>query len=69
MLAGLLLSASGKQEVIGISSMKGNLSLKNNIVNLIADQKPAANFKIIHDYHFGGYGKRPPALINFERCL
>lgn len=64
MLAGLLLSA-GKQKVLGISCMKGNLSLENEILHLTGAQKPVAAFQIIHDYHFGGYGKHPLALIEF----
>ena len=65
MLAGLLLSATAEQQVIGISSMKGNLSLQKEIMLLIEDQKPEASFQIMHDYHFGGYAKFPGSLIAF----
>ncbi len=65
MLAGLLLAAGSKQKVTGISSMKGNSLLEKEILNLIADQKPEATFQVIHDYHFGGYGKHPSTLIDF----
>lgn len=65
MLAGLLLAAEKNQKVIGISCMKGNFSLESQILNLVAAQKPEALFEIIHDYHFGGYGKHPSALIDF----
>lgn len=66
MLAGLILSANKTQEVIGISSMKGNKSLEKEISALIhADNKEKASFKVIHDYHFGGYGKHPVQLIDF----
>jgi len=63
MLAGLLLSA-GKQKVLGISCMKGNISLEKEILHLTG-QRPEASFQIMHDYHFGGYGKHPPRLIEF----
>lgn len=63
-LAGLLLSAN-KQKVIGISCMKGNLSLKKEISLLAGEQKPGVTFEIVHDYHFGGYGKHPKQLIEF----
>lgn len=64
MLAGLILSAND-QKVIGISSMKGNYSLDEDIKKLVNTQKPNASFKIIHDYHFGGYGKHPLELMEF----
>ncbi len=64
MLAGLLLSA-GKQKMLGISCMKGNLSLEKEIFRLMAGQKHEAQFQIIHDYHFGGYAKYPKRLIDF----
>ena len=65
MLAGLVLAATTKQKVIGISSMKGNLSLEQGILRLIDKQKTGAKFQVIHDYHFGGYGKHPTPLIDF----
>ena len=64
MLAGLLLS-SYKQKVLGISCMKGNLSLEKEILQLFPGQRPEVAFEIVHDYHFGGYGKHPPQLIEF----
>jgi 1-aminocyclopropane-1-carboxylate deaminase len=65
MLAGLVLSAGNHQKVIGISSMKGNVSLHEEVLSLTALQKPGATFQMIHDYHFGGYGKYPKPLIDF----
>ena len=65
MLSGLILSSRKDQKVIGISSMKGNYALEYQIKNLIAIQETAASFEIKHDYHFGGYGKHPEALISF----
>ncbi|HEX8279525.1 MAG TPA: 1-aminocyclopropane-1-carboxylate deaminase, partial [Segetibacter sp.] len=64
MLAGLLLS-SDKQKLLGISSMKGNLSLEKEILQLFPGQRPGVAFEIVQDYHFGGYGKHPPQLIEF----
>jgi 1-aminocyclopropane-1-carboxylate deaminase len=64
MLAGLILSSTKSQQVIGISSMKGNLALEEQVRKLL----PAGmqnNFTIFHDYHFGGYAKHPPKLIDF----
>lgn len=64
MLAGLLLSGV-KQKVLGISCMKGNLSLEKEVLQLVPGQKPEVAFQIVHDYHFGGYGKHPSQLIEF----
>lgn len=65
MLAGLWLAATNKQKLVGISSMKGNSSLKNEIINLVGIERPEASLEVIHDYHFGGYGKHPLPLIDF----
>jgi 1-aminocyclopropane-1-carboxylate deaminase len=65
MLAGLILARIRDQKVIGISSMKGNFSLGQQIKNLIEEQAPEASFEIKHEYHFGGYGRHPETLINF----
>ena len=45
--------------------MKGNASLKNAVLDLIGSGKSNATFNILHDYHFGGYGKHPTNLIEF----
>ena len=65
MLAGLIQSSTVKTEVIGISSMKGNVELEDAVKKLLPADKLSTSFKIIHDYHFGGYGKHPVELINF----
>lgn len=65
MLAGLLLAATGHQTIIGISSMKGNSQIDQNIRNLLENQTPNPSFEINHEYHFGGYGKHPLSLIGF----
>lgn len=64
MLAGLIIAAK-KQKVIGISCMKGNESLEKEILYLIDKHESKASFDIIHNYHFGGYGKHPSSLIGF----
>ena len=64
MLAGLITSAKPAQKVIGISAMKGNDALAAEIISLTGEHK-ASNFELFHDYHFGGFGKHPAALINF----
>ena len=63
-LAGLLRSANAGQAVIGISVMKNNQSLQNQIETLSgSDYK--ANFILNQDYHFGGYAKKNAELLRF----
>lgn len=63
-VAGILLATRSHQQVIGISSMKNNFSLKDEIQCLI-DKPLPAGFRLIHDYHFGGFAKYAPELITF----
>lgn len=63
-LAGLCLAASKYQKIIGISSMKNNFALQEDIEVLLQD-KIHAPFELIHDFHFGGFAKHPSALIDF----
>ena len=65
MLAGLILSAKPHQKIIGISSMKGNDNSGEEVKQLLLPKTGLPNFQIIHDYHFGGFGKHPQVLINF----
>lgn len=63
MLAGLANAALPHQEIIGISSLKGTDTLSASIMPFLHPE--AARFTILFDYHFGGYAKHPPALIDF----
>ena len=64
-LAGFLLIKENMPQIIGISCMKGNFSLEKEILTLAGADKTQTSFQIIHDYHFGGYGKHPSSLIDF----
>jgi 1-aminocyclopropane-1-carboxylate deaminase/D-cysteine desulfhydrase-like pyridoxal-dependent ACC family enzyme len=63
MLAGLITAAAPQQQCIGISSMKGNTALTTAVQQLL----PAGtgNWRIVHDYHFGGYAKADESLFHF----
>ncbi len=63
-VAGLLHAMRPHQQVVGISSMKNNFSLKDEIQYLINKPLPD-RFCLIHDYHFGGFAKYTPELITF----
>jgi 1-aminocyclopropane-1-carboxylate deaminase len=63
MMAGLIQASLPSNTIIGISVLKNNSGLEEKIRSLLPVAFP--NFQIIHDYHFGGYAKYKPELINF----
>ena len=63
MMAGIIKSTSPQQQIIGISVLKNNMKLETSVQLLLNPE--ATNFTIIHDYHFGGYAKHKPVLIDF----
>ncbi len=68
MMAGLINGISGNQQVTGISVMKKNMELEKMVNSLLvkkADDIESPNWQLIHDFHFGGYGKHQPELIEF----
>jgi 1-aminocyclopropane-1-carboxylate deaminase/D-cysteine desulfhydrase-like pyridoxal-dependent ACC family enzyme len=67
MLAGLINAASPQQQVVGISVLKNNHALEQSVAALL--NKEPKRWQIIHDYHFGGYAKYSPALIEFMNKL
>ena len=64
MLAGIANAALPNQQCIGISVLKNDLSRKNETLALVEEQA-AGLIRIMHDYHFGGYAKYTPELIEF----
>ena len=65
MMAGLIKAATPHQKVIGLSVLKNNISIDAAIKALLTKEEANKNFEMIHDYHFGGYAKHKPALIDF----
>lgn len=63
MLAGLIMASNAT--VTGISSMKGNFSLEDAVRKLLPPQKLSTSFKILHDFHFGGYAKFNTQLLHY----
>lgn len=61
-LAGLVHATLPHQQVIGISALKNNFELEEQVRNLVPG---CHNFKILHDYHFGGYAKYTGELLDF----
>jgi len=60
-IAGLINSATKGQEILGFPSLKGDF-LEGEIEKYI---QPKNNWKLINDYHFGGYAKINENLISF----
>ena len=60
-MAGLINSARPGQEVLGFSSLKGDFLDKE--IGKIATCKD--NWRLVNDYHFGGYAKINEKLISF----
>ncbi|MBT8178896.1 MAG: 1-aminocyclopropane-1-carboxylate deaminase/D-cysteine desulfhydrase, partial [Eudoraea sp.] len=59
-LAGLINSAETHQEVLGFPAVR-DAGLKADICNFARK----GNWRLVWDYHFGGYAKVTPALITF----
>ncbi len=67
MAAGLLNGLSADQKLIAISVLKNYLEIENKIKALL--ETHTKNLTVIHDYHFGGYAKYKPELIQFMNDL
>lgn len=67
MTAGLALACGTQNKIVAISVLKNNLEIEKQVCLLLPDKKP--NLEIIHDYHFGGYAKLKPELIQFMNML
>lgn len=65
MMAGLIIGALPHQRVTGISILKGNENLTEEMENLLTSEERLKQYKIIHGYHFGGYAKHPKELIDW----
>jgi 1-aminocyclopropane-1-carboxylate deaminase len=60
-VSGLINTATKHQEVLGFPALKGDF-LAKEIEPYITGKR---NWKLIMDYHFGGYAKYQPELIHF----
>jgi len=59
-ISGLINASKQYQEILGFPSLKGDFLQQD--IRKFANQE---NWKLITDYHFGGYGKIKPELISF----
>ena len=63
MLAGLINAAQPQQQIIGISVLKANFPAEKSVRTFVT--AASTNFQILHDFHFGGYAKHTPQLLQF----
>lgn len=63
-IAGLFKKTNDNQQVIGISSMKNNISLFSEI-ELLLNRSLPERFQLKHQYHFGGYAKHDNKLLEW----
>lgn len=63
-LAGLIKESSHGQQIMGFSVVKNrdDFELKMQAFN---DPLKKQNYALVQDYHFGGFAKKTPALIDF----
>jgi 1-aminocyclopropane-1-carboxylate deaminase len=65
MFAGILNAASPNQSVIGVPVLKGITNFWQQAEYMIEKKESIARSQFFYDYHFGGYVKYKPALIEF----
>ncbi len=66
-IAGVISSSYQNTQVIGFSALKGDF-LQQEVQSLVDNFLPKkinTNFSIRTDYHFGGYAKHTPTLLDF----
>ncbi|MBC7888183.1 MAG: pyridoxal-phosphate dependent enzyme [Ferruginibacter sp.] len=68
-LAGLLQGIKKEQQIIGIPVLKNMHDIPQRIKFLTNHLFNPQQLKIINDYHFGGYAKKTPALVDWMNLL
>jgi 1-aminocyclopropane-1-carboxylate deaminase len=67
-LAGMIAGAQDRGKVLGFSALKGSDFLHDDVSRLLTEYQPETNFsnwELLTDYHFGGYAKVKPELLQF----
>lgn len=70
-LAGVIAGLQGANQAIGFAALKGGKFLINDIAGLLIayHQQHYTNWQLQTGYHFGGYAKVKPDLINFIKTF
>ncbi|MBC5775993.1 1-aminocyclopropane-1-carboxylate deaminase/D-cysteine desulfhydrase [Pontibacter sp. KCTC 32443] len=68
-IAGIIAGLAGERQVLGFPALKGGAFLKEEIEQLVYTYSGQhyQNWQLITDYHFGGYAKIKPELLEFIR--
>ena len=65
-LAGLIAAKPPNATALGFSALKGAAFLNDDVRQLLANsQSGQGDWRILLDYHCGGFGKTTPALLDF----
>ena len=66
-LAGIASALGPETEAIGVSVLKGAYNLEGNVAGMLEKMAPgaSADWRILHDYHCGGYAKVSAGLKTF----
>ena len=65
-LAGLISGLNGNKKILGFPVLKGASFLYEDVQALLPQSKKMlANWDLQLDYHFGGYAKKKPELLDF----
>ncbi len=59
-ISGIINASAPQQTILGFPALKGEF-LQNDISTFVTKD----NWKLVHDYHFGGYGKVTDELVSF----
>lgn len=66
-LTGLIESASWNQQLLGFGALKNGGYLKDEIGKQLVDDRKTISWRLITDYHFGGFAKKTPELLDFMK--
>ena len=65
-MAGMIAAAENKTTVLGFAALKGTHFLEHDVNKLLPDSSTGfCQWSINHDYHFGGFAKTTPELLEF----
>ncbi|HEY4155365.1 MAG TPA: pyridoxal-phosphate dependent enzyme [Puia sp.] len=64
-LAGLVNASKSRQQITGISVLKGTRDREPLDLSWIKDRRKISKLKIFHDFHFGGYAAKTGGLLCF----
>ena len=69
-LAGLIQAAPSTTKIIGVAALKGAAFLRTDVEQMISQSGAQQHdWSILLDYHFGGFAKKTPELIEFIQAF